>query len=167
MQYSKINEQFLPDSIRSWNNIAVTFCSASSIAIFKKNIFGLIRPNPRPIFGIHDPTGLLFLFLLRLGLSPLKWHRKRHNFADTPNDWCDCRSAPEDISHFLLFCNLHDLPRVALRTSVSYILLHNNLLGLSDNIELYLYGHPSLSLIENKNIVLSTIKFIKDSNRFS
>ena len=154
---------FFPDSIRSWNNIGVTFCSASSIAIFKKNIFGLIRPNPRPL--VFTIPRAYFLFLLRLGLSPLKWHKKRHNFADTPNDWCDCRSAPEDTSHFLLFCNLHDLPRVALRTSVSYILFHNNLQGLSDNIELYLYGHPSLSLIENKNIVLSTIKFIKDSNR--
>ena len=90
---------FFPDSIRSWNFVGVDFSSTLSIAVFKKNLTNLIRPKPRPIFGISDSMGFKFIFQLRLGLSPLKFHKKKHNFLDTPEDLCDCRSASEDTTH--------------------------------------------------------------------
>ena len=158
---------FFPDSIRSWNFVGVDFSSTLSIAVFKKNLKNLIRPKPRPIFGISDSMGIKFIFQLRLGLSPLKFHEKKHNFLDTPEDLCDCRSACEDTAHFLFTCDIHNVARVSLRTTVLDILLPRQLQHLISNTELYLYGHSSLSRIENKGIVLSTIKFIKESNRFS
>ena len=33
---------------------------------------------------------------------------------------------------------------------------------LGNQPELYLYGHPSLDLIDNRQILLSTIKYVKD-----
>ena len=40
------------------------------------------------MFDIHDPTGVRYLFQLRVGLSPLRYHKKRHNFIDTPSNEC-------------------------------------------------------------------------------
>ena len=158
---------FFPDAIRSWNSVSVDFCPTLSVAVFKKDVINLIRPKKRSLFGISDSTGIKFIFQLRLGLSPLKFHKKKHNFLDTPNDLCDCRSACEDTPHFLFTCNAHNVVRLSLRTAVMDILLPNNIQHLISNTELYLYGHSSLTVIENKNILLSTIKFIKESNRFS
>ena len=96
---------FFPDSVNIWNNIFSDFQKYGTIEAFKKQITTLIRPMPKSIFGIHDPTGLKHLFQLRLGLSLLKYDKKRHNFVDTPNDLCDCYCASEDIKHF--FFNYH------------------------------------------------------------
>ena len=57
--------------------------------------FGLIRPIPKSTFGIHNTLGLKCLYQLRVGLSPLKCHTKRHNFIHTPSDCCECYCAPE------------------------------------------------------------------------
>ena len=108
---TRYKNSFLPDSTKSWNNIGFEFSSARSIGQFKQNITDLIRPKPKSTFGIHDPIGLKYLFQLRVGLSPLKCRKSRHNFADTPNDWCDCHCAPEDIAHFLFVCERFSLPR--------------------------------------------------------
>ena len=81
---------FLPNSTKSWNNIDINFQSSPSLGYFKKNIVSLIRPVPNSIFGIHDPLGIKHLFQLRVGLSPLRQHKNKHNFLDTPIDWCDC-----------------------------------------------------------------------------
>ena len=164
---TKYQNSFFPDAIRSWNDIGNDFCSSRSLGIFKTNLLNLVRPILRPVYGIHDPIGVKLLFQLRVGLSPLKFHKKCHNFVDTPNDWCDCHCAPENTSHYLLSCNHHDIARHDLRDSVMRILIPMNLQNLSENFELYLYGHSSLSHIQNKTILLATIKFIKDSKRFS
>ena len=37
---------------------------------------------------------------LRVGLSHLRFHKKRHNFADTPSDKCVCRRGAEDTRLF-------------------------------------------------------------------
>ena len=158
---------FFPDAIRSWNSVGVDFCSTRSISVFKKAVISFIRPKSRPIFGISDSMGIKFIFQLRLGLSPLKFHKRKHNFLDTPDDSYDCRSVCEDTAHFLFTCDIHNVARLSLRTAVMDILLPNKLQHLISNTDLYLYGHSSLSFIENKNIVLSTISFIKESSRFS
>ena len=136
---------FFPDAVRSWNNISVEFCTSNSIALFKKSIVGLVRPKEKSFFDIHDPIGLKFIYQLRLGLSPLKSHKRLHNFSDTPNDQCDCGCSPEDTAHFLNSCVLHNAHRLKLRDSVLNILLPKDLQNLSDNFDFYLYGHYLLT----------------------
>ena len=67
---------FFPNVVKSWNGIGSEFQTCASLNTFKRNILGLIRPTPKPIFGIHDPFGLKYIFQLRVGLSPLKCHKK-------------------------------------------------------------------------------------------
>ena len=53
---------------------------------------------------MHDPLGLWYLFQLRVGLSSLRYHKKRHNFIDTPSDKCLCNQGIEDTNHLLFLC---------------------------------------------------------------
>ena len=52
-------------------------------------------------------------------------------------------------------------------TSVNEIFLEANMNYLENNLQLYLYGDPSINNLDNKNILLSTIEFIKETQRFS
>ena len=91
----------------------------------------------------------------------------RHNFSDTPSETFECNLDIEDIHHVLFECPFYAIQRVTLAVNVNDILQRKNLSHLGYQPELYLYGHPSLDLIDNRQILLSTIKYVKDTTRFS
>ena len=158
---------FFPDAIASWNILINHFDDVPSFDILEKHINTLFRPETKSTFGIHDPVGLQYLFQLRVSLSPLKSHKWRHNFTDTPSDICPCKQGIEDTTHFIFSCPLYAIQRATLTASVINILQKNNLNYLGNQSKLYLYGHPSINSTENRKIILSTIKYIKDTLRFS
>ena len=158
---------FFPDAISSWNTFIGHFTNLPSYNILKTHLASFFRPPKRSIFNVHDPTGIRFLFQLRLGLSPLRSHKKRHKFDDTPSDLCLCNIGVEDTKHFLFKCPFHATKRASLATVVVPILIRNNLNHLSEDEKLYLYGNDSISDSDNKAILVATMKFIKDTNRFS
>jgi len=128
----------------------------SSTCCYWSQITSFFRPNNKGIFGIHDPSGIRYLFQLRGSLRPLRSHKKRHNFVDTPCDVCLCNTGVEDTNHFLFKC-----PTLAtLATTVIGILLKNNLNHLGNQVQLYLYGHHSMSNIDNKAIILNIRKIL-------
>ena len=141
---------------------------AASLSIFKTNILKIIRPTKKSLFNIHNPNGIRRIFQLRVGLSPLKSHKKRHNFQDTPDDRCLCGKA-ETTQHFLLKCPIYNAHRLGLFQILNPILLDNNLNNLND-IEmgsLLLYGHEKLSFLTNQTIIKANINFIERTTRFS
>ena len=143
------------------------FSNMPTLSLLKKHVFSLFRPETRSLFGIHDPLGIHYLFQLRVGLSPLKSHRKRHKFADTPCDTCHCTQGIENTSHFLFQCSFYVTQRAKLAASVILILLRNNLNNLGNQERLYLYGHCSMNDNDNKTVLLSTINYINDTKRFT
>ena len=118
----------------------VAICNENIVTVTVTFIF--CHPKKKSIFDIHDPTGTRILFQFRLGLSPLRSHKKRYKFIDTP----------------LL---------LAVSTTVIPILISNNLNRLANDENLYLYGHNSINDNDNKAILVATIKFLKATNRFS
>ena len=108
--------------------------------------------------------GLRYLFQLRVNLCPLRSHKRRHNFSDTP---CECNLGIEDTCHFLFKCPYYAIQRGTLAVDVIDILQRVTLSHLGNQPELFLYGHPSLHLIDNRQILLSTIKYVKDTTRFT
>ena len=136
------------------------------LKIFKSHLLSFYCPDQKSIFGVHDPQGIKWLFQLRLGLSPLRHHKKRHNFLDTPTDICMCKTGVESTEHFLLKCPFYNLKRIVLAENVIPLLTSNNLAFLQNDVNLYLYGHKDLADNDNKTIILQTINFIKSSNRF-
>ena len=120
------------------------------------------------IYNIHD-DGIKWIFQLRVGLSPLKSHKKSHNFEDTPYDTCVCSRDAETTCHFLLHCPNFITHRNTLFDTVNPILHANNIPFLADNklLNLLLYGDEKFKLDENKEILIATINFIRHTNRFS
>ena len=125
----------------------------------KKRLLSCVRPNPKTTFGIHNPSGIHNLFQLRVGLSELRSHKKHHNFLDTPSDTCLCKQGKEDTSHFLLHCTFYTTHREVLSNCALDILRKNQITNVNDLVNLYLYGHPSLNIIDNRSILTTTIEF--------
>ena len=163
---SRYMNSFFPDGINSWNIVIAHFPNIPSITILKDHVISLIRPVIKTIFNIHDPVGLRYLFHLRVGLSPLRSHKNLHNFIDTPSGNCICNHGIEDTNHFLLLCPLFITQRASLMANVTAILLKYNFDNLLNKSHLLLYGHRTIVFSDNRKIILSTIKFIKETNCF-
>ena len=88
---SQYQTSFFPDAIKSWNNLDDKLKTSSSFGSFKHNILNLIRPPRKFVFSAHVSMGVKLIFQLRVGLSPLRCHKKSHNFIDTPSDLYDCK----------------------------------------------------------------------------
>ena len=101
---NRYSNSFFPGAIASWNNIITHFVYFPTFDGLKDQLTALFRPDFKHIFGLHDPIGLRYLFQLRLSLSPLRSHKKCHNFIDTPSDICHCNQGIENTSHFLFSC---------------------------------------------------------------
>ena len=111
---------------------------------------------------------LKYLFQLRSGLSPLKAHKFRHNFDDTPNPTCPCGTAAESTQHFLLHCPIFSTHRKKLLEDINPLIGKLNLNPDDQNfVTILLYGNDSLAIHENKAILESTLAFINNSGRFS
>ena len=164
---ARFMKSFFPDAIASWNTFIAHFENMPSLNALKTHLLTFFRPKKRSIFNIHDPTGTRILFQLRLGLSPLRSHKKRYKFIDTPSDLCLCNTGVEDIKHVLFKCPFYAIKRASLATTVIPILISNNLNHLANDENLYLYGNNSINDNDNKTILVATIKFLKDTNRFS
>ena len=85
---SRYMNRYFPDAINSWNFIITNVHNLPHFTSLKAHILSLIRPKIKNTFGVHDPSGLRYLFQLRVKLSPLRNHKKHHNFSDTPSEIC-------------------------------------------------------------------------------
>ena len=162
----KYKNTFFPNAVSTWNNVIANFHGNQIKSRIKTHLLNIIRPQPKSVFGIHDPKGLHYLFQIRTGLSPLRSHKYRHNFRDTPDANCNCRRGVEDEKHFLFECLLFAHLRVTLAAKVLTILSKHKLVHLANNVDLYIYGHPSVTSDDNKKILLSTFQYIKGTIRF-
>ena len=156
---------FFPDATKNWNYIITDFKEIPTFEALKKHLISLYRPAIRPTFNIHNPQ-LRYIFQLRVGLSHLRNHKKRHNFADTPSDKCLCKKGVEDTYHFLIKCPFYTSHRDVLFAYLETI-LRNHDIAVENFVELLLYGHSSLNESENKNILLATLDFITKTKRFA
>ena len=168
---NRYSSSFFPDACRNWNIFISQFENFPTYGSFKKYMINCHRPKGKAVFGIHDPMCLRYLFQLRLGLSYLRSHKRRYGFADTPSDICLCKLEAEDTRHFLFSCPFYDSKRDVLKNSVKNILQKNNL-NYPENfplheLNLFLYGLRTISDPDNSSILMATLKFIKETNRFS
>ena len=164
---NQYKHSFYPDALQSWNALDPAIRQTASLSKFKKDVLSLIRSPKKSFFNIHDPKGLKRLFQLRVGLSPLKQHKKRKGFRDTPSDICECLLAAETTEHFLIHCGLYTVARHRMFQVINPILASNALhLQNESLVKFLLYGDDALTFDENKAVVTSTLKFIHNSTRF-
>ena len=162
----RFKNSFYPDAVNSWNNIGPELRETDKISLFKSVLAGLIVPKEKTIFKIHNKN-LRFLYQLRVGLSPLRAHKFRHNFLDTPNELCLCQSEIESTSHFLLHCPLFNDHREVLMGTVQTIV--SVLPNISDDTSMtniLLYGSTALTSTRNREILNGTLEYIQNTGRF-
>ena len=163
----RYQNSFFSNAVTHWNNIISSFQSLPSFEILKKHILSLIRPPPKETFAVFNPLLLRYLFQLRVGLSRLRHHKKRHNFVDTPSDLCLCKNGVEDTSHYLLTCPFYASHREVLFSSVDNVIRNKQLNKALNSADLFLYGDPSLSTSDNLTIVSATLDYIDKTNRLT
>ena len=136
-----------------------------------RKLLSIIQPTPKSIFKIHDPNGVKFLYQLRVGLSPLREHKKRHKFLDTPSDICCCRTGIETTEHFLLKCPMFSGHRANLLSKISPIInskLQNEQPVTDSSLaKIILYGNEYFTHHENNSILNATINYILSTDRFN
>ena len=152
-----------------WNDLGHHLRGAESLSIFKKHILKLYRPDKKNNFNIHDPNSLKWIFQLRVGLSPLKSHKRNRYFLNTPNYTCNYSLNAETTQHYLLHCTNFVEQRRKLFRTLNPIPLANNMRFLDGKHLIYLlvYGHEKLELLSNQIILNATINYIRMTSRFS
>jgi len=111
----------LPAAIRDWNSLDITIKTSVSKMAFKYKIFKQIRPPKKSYFGVSKDVGR-YISQLRMELSPLRAHKFKYNFRDTPDPFCIVCESIESTEHFLLHCRSYRLARIDLSQKISSII---------------------------------------------
>ena len=125
-----------------------------------------IRPLGNSMYGNYDPFGVKLINRLRLGVSHLREHKFRHNFADTVNPLCSCTLETENTEHFFLRCQNNLSACTTLMSELNNITNGINSLNSTDLIRVILYGDKNFDNDTNLIIITAAIKFIKTQKRF-
>ena len=125
-----------------------------------------IRLAQRKTFNINDSVVVKLLTRLRLGFSHLREHKVRHGFRDILNPLCPCTIETEITAHYFLRCHLYNANSSALMNELNEIDSSFSTLNENKFIDLILYGNDKFDDKKNHRILMSTIKLIKDSQRF-
>ena len=105
---------FFPCTVNEWNNLDNIIKLSKSYLTFRKRLLNLIRTKCNETYGIHHPTVLNLLILLRLALSHLNDHKFNHNF----NQIYSCSLIVENSIHFFLHCHHFSLPKQTLMDNI-------------------------------------------------
>ena len=89
-------------------NLIREFGQSTTILSFRNALLKIVRPTPKPVYNIHDPSSLRLLTRLRLGLSHLNGNKFNHNFKECVNPLFSCSLQIESVfSIFLALSLLH------------------------------------------------------------
>ena len=88
----RYRSSFFPFCLSEWNKLDASIRELPSLKSFKQALLKFLRPNGNPIFGVSDNRGVVLLNRLRVGFSHLREHKFRHNFSDTLDPFCSCRT---------------------------------------------------------------------------
>ena len=104
---------------------------------------------------------------LRVDVSHLNEHKFRHNFADTLNPLCSWSLETESTAHFFLRCRYYSNIRITLINELNDI--DNSITSKQPNelFRIILYGDCNFKDNVSKPILIATMQFIKNSNRFN
>ena len=141
-----------------------------SLSLFKTKLIKLVRLIKGQLYGIHDQPGVCRLTQLKLGLSPLREHKFRHNFLDTTDPMCLSNDGIETTTHFLLLSQEYAAQRTVLLGRISPICasygVDCSMLNDQELLNLLLHGNDAFNENSNKSILLATISYINSTNRF-
>jgi hypothetical protein len=157
---------FFPSTISDWNKLDVGIKSSQSKSIFKNKMLSKIRPKKRSFFGLRDNSGVRFLTMLRMDLSPLRAHKFKYKFPGITHDKCDVCECVENTDHYLLKCLSYRLARATMLENISRII--NVQMSTLPQIRvrtILLYGKDDVDDDKNLKILKEVVKYIVKSKR--
>ena len=158
---------FFPFCINEWNNLDKNIRNLPSISLFKAALIKFLRPSANSVFRVTDKKGVVLLNRLRVGFSHLKEHKFRHNFADTVDPFCNCRSnSIETTQHFLMHCSDYSNDRLVMFGSLLQLDISLIPLNPKKLYSILLYGDSNFGKDLNHKILSITVKFVKETGRF-
>ncbi len=166
-RHVKTYNSFVPKTIRDWNNMG-PIKNSGTIEGFKTRYKRDILNKPNPIYNIDHMGGNIAWTRLRLGLSGLSEHLYTYNIIDSPI--CKlCNLESESISHYLLRCPAHTVPRMVFMSDLLNVVDANLLYRLKENdiVNLFLFGDGEFPHECNVMLAKMAQTYIVDSNRFS
>ena len=158
---------FIPNVINEWNKLDSDILSSTSCNLLCNTLLKFIRPVQRKNFNINDSVGVKILTRLQLGFSHLREHKFRHGFRNILNPLCSCSIKAETTTHYFLGCHFYNAKTSALINELNEVGISFSSLNENKFIDLILYGSEKFDDKKNDKILISTIKFIKDSQRFN
>lgn len=162
-----VKASFLPSVIRDWNSLQFTSKSAVSKLAFKNKVFKQIRPPRKSYFGV-DKEICKHISQLRMQLSPLRAHKFKYNFNDTPDPFCIVCESIENTEHYLLHCRSYRLARAELSQKISLIIGSSfEQLPTKSKLRILLYGQDKLDVEKNKMILEEVGTYICKSKRLN
>ena len=93
-----------PYTMLKWNKLDRNIQQPKTMLSYRNSLLKIDRPIPKPIYNIHNPTGLKLL-TLRLGMSHLNQDKFYHNFRGCVDTLCPCGLEIESSYHFFLLCH--------------------------------------------------------------
>ena len=160
----KRRKSFVPKTTSDYNNLPDTLKQIPSLNQFKLKTNIHFKPEVKPHYEVGDRRPNALLAMLRVGMSPLNSHLYSRGLIDSPK--CTCNNSDETVLHFLLLCPNHAHHRNNLMAAIVISYPDFIGLGLMEQRDLLIYGNPDLSMQANIDIMLSTQKFLTDTNRF-
>ena len=157
---------FIPNVINEWNKLDPDIRSSISYNLFRNTFLKFIRPAERNTFNVNNSVGVKLLTRLRLGFSHLREYKFGHGFRDILNPPCPCSIETKTTAHYFLCCNFYNGNRSALMNELNEIESSFSTLNENTFIDLILYGSDKFDDKKDHNILMSTIKLIKDFQRF-
>ena len=164
----RYQSSFFPYCISQWNVLDSNIRNLPTISTFKSAIFKFIRPKSSSVFNVRHHQGAIFLTRLRIGFSHLREHKFRHNFLDTTDPFCTCRTnSIETTEHYLLRCSNFSTYRSVLFNDLHSLNLCILPLNASTLSRILLYGDPDIEDDRNRIVLETVIKYILSTSRFS
>ena len=90
---------FFPFCVSQWNTLDTKIKTLPTLPSFKS----AIRPEPNSTYNVQHASGIVLLNRLRVGFSHLREHKFRHNFVDTNDPFCNCRTNEIETTEHLPF----------------------------------------------------------------
>ena len=166
----KFKSSFYPNCLSEWNELFPEIRTASSVLSSRKSCSRKSPPPPaKSFFEIHDPIGLSYLTLLRVGLSKLNLHKFKHNFLDTINPMCPSNDGIESTEHFLLLCPSFEVQCRNILAGVFALLRTFGYIDLSSEVltKLLLFGDKGLPSDVNRNKLKLILQYIRATGRLN
>ena len=145
---------FFPSTTLLWNNLPVNIQESSSLSEFKR----YLTNNDNKIPSYYNSGKRMEQIIpcrLRLEMSDINWDLFNRHL--TENQTCACGHPFGTAEHFLLLCpNYYDIRRDTIMQ------IENKY----SDIQISLFGNPSLGTHQNEFIFLKIHEFIRRTRRF-